>query len=468
MKRKFLSGIALSILAAGASAGLGACGGGGGSKGPAITIWVGGESVNFYKSACKQFFKDNPEYEYHAEVKGVDTGTIAGSIQTDSEAAADIYTVAHDNITKLVDASAAKPITDESLIAQVTADNPQAFKDVIYATPKGAAATERKLYGVPYISQSLFLYYNKKYVTPEQAQTFEGLQAAAKAQNTKAFTILGTDGFNFSFVHLARTNDTKETSLKLYPGGVRHDNWFQGDDEVALTRWANEMFADPNGGRWPSGSWVTDIQNKKCLALIGGAWNFDAFASSCDDFGVTLIPTFTLKEQHVEGLTDVKAGDVYRGGTFADCKVLMMNMKVSDEKAVVVQALMKYLSSKEVQKQSFLKAKNVPAFAGVSEYIESVKDQINEYQYQLGKAQTGMAEYGIAQPFVKSLYNTYYYSKGGPDLYANMIKLDASKLTLETIRKTLFKIEYMWGWGNEIADGKIPAELPASTAEKID
>ena len=467
MKKKTFSIAILGTLLLCASMGVVGCG----PTGPAITLWVGGESAKYYQKVANNFFKEHSEYGYRAVVKGVDTGTVAGTITTDPQAAADIYTVAHDNIAKMVDNDAAYPIKDEGLIAQVEADNPQAFKDVIYTVPKGES--EKALYGVPYISQSLFLYYNKKFVSAEQAKTFEGLKAAAdaasaqKGSDVKAFTITGDDGYNFSFTMLARKESDKSSSLRLYPNGERHNNWLQGDDEIAFVRWANEMFADPHGGEWPPSSWITEIQNEKCLALIGGAWHFNSFAATCDDFGIAKIPTFTLKASHVAGLTDVAAGDVYRGGTFADCKVLMMNMHCAEEKREAAQALMKYLSSKEVQQDSFIKCNNVPAFDGVSEFIKENKDQFTTYQYELGVAQTEMSAYGIAQPFVKSLYNTYFYSKNGPTKYVNLIKTKTSDLTLDMIRDALFRIEYTWGWGEEVPEGKMPASLPASTDERI-
>ena len=459
MKRKPFSIAVLASMLLGAAF-LAGCGG---NKGPAITVWVGGESVNFYQKAANKFFKEHSDLSYRAVVKGVDTGTVAGTITTDAEAAADIYTVAHDNIAKLVDAEAAYPIEDEELIAQVVADNPQAFKDVIYATPKGG--TEKKLYGVPYISQSLFLYYNKALVTDEQAKTFEGLKQSAQAAGNKAFTITGDDGFNFSFTMLARKESDKTSTLKLYPNGERHDNWLQGDDEVAFVRWANRMFADPNGGEWPPSSWITEVQSKKVCALIGGAWHFESFAASCDEFGIAKIPTFTLTADDVAGLTGVQAGDVYRGGTFADCKVFMLNMHCAEEKRPAAQQLMKYLSSKEVQKDSFKEVNNVPAFEGVDQWIEEAKADFTEYQYMLGVAQTSMSAYGIAQPFIKSLYNTFFYSKNGPQKYVNVIK--KTNPTLDDIREALFRIEYTWGWGEEVPAGKLPSPLPASTAERI-
>ena len=128
---------------------------------------------------------------------------------------------------------------------------------------------------------------------------------------------------------------------------------------------------------------------------------------------------------------------------------------------------MKFLSSKEVQKESFLEVNNVPAFAGVDSWIAEAKDQMTEYQYMLGVAQTSMSAYGIAQPFVKSLYNTYFYSKNGPQKYVNLIKLSKAECTLDAIREALFRIEYTWGWGEDVPEGKLPDTLPASTAERL-
>ena len=144
-----------------------------------IRVWVGEESVAFYKAVCEEYLTDHPDFGYTIDVKGMDTGSIAGTIATDPKAAADIYTVAHDNIGKLAATQCAKPIGDQSLIDQVLADNPEPFQNVVYSTLNG----QKYLYAVPYISQALFLYYNKALVTEEQAASFEGLREAAIAAN---------------------------------------------------------------------------------------------------------------------------------------------------------------------------------------------------------------------------------------------------------------------------------------------
>ena len=66
-----------------------------------IRVWVGEESAEFYQKICDQYVADHPDFGYKITVKGMDTGSVAGTITNDPTAAADIFTVAHDNIGKL-------------------------------------------------------------------------------------------------------------------------------------------------------------------------------------------------------------------------------------------------------------------------------------------------------------------------------------------------------------------------------
>ena len=462
---------------------LAACGGGdSGNKGQkddgVIRIWVGEESAEFYQKVCDEYIAAHSDFGYKVEVKGMDTGSIAGTITNDPVAAADIYTVAHDNIGKLASTQCAKPISDESLIAQVLADNPESFRKVIYSTLNG----KDYLYGVPYISQALFLYYNKALVTDEQAQSFEGLREAARAAGTKAITVTGDDGYNMSFALLARKVSDKSTTVKIFEGaesvsgGSKGTSNCQGDDTVAITRWLQEYAADPNGFKWASSDgWDADLDkdNKGVLAVIGGAWHFKTAAAALGEsnLGIAMIPTFTLTEAACEGLTGVSAGDVFRGGTFADCKCFMINANSAASKYAKEQELIKYLSSKEVQNQSYLEVLNVPAYVGAADYIaQCYKDgKVTESQYTLAAMQVAMAEWGIPQPFITGTLNTYYYSKNGPQVYRAIIDRSPYPTTgdtilsetesLEGVRKGLYLIEYLWMHG--VTPTEFPATLPA-------
>ena len=462
---------------------LAACGGGdSGNKGQkddgVIRIWVGEESAEFYQKVCDEYIAAHSDFGYKVEVKGMDTGSIAGTITNDPVAAADIYTVAHDNIGKLASTQCAKPISDESLIAQVLADNPESFRKVIYSTLNG----KDYLYGVPYISQALFLYYNKALVTDEQAQSFEGLREAARAAGTKAITVTGDDGYNMSFALLARKVSDKSTTVKIFEGaesvsgGSKGTSNCQGDDTVAITRWLQEYAADPNGFKWASSDGCDadlDKDNKGVLAVIGGAWHFKTAAAALGEsnLGIAMIPTFTLTEAACEGLTGVSAGDVFRGGTFADCKCFMINANSAASKYAKEQELIKYLSSKEVQNQSYLEVLNVPAYVGAADYIaQCYKDgKVTESQYTLAAMQVAMAEWGIPQPFITGTLNTYYYSKNGPQVFRAIVDRSPYPTTgdtilsetesLEGVRKGLYLIEYLWMHG--VTPTEFPATLPA-------
>ena len=442
-----------------------------------IRIWVGEESSEFYQKTCDEYIAANPGFGYKVEVKGMDTGSVAGTITNDPTAAADIYTVAHDNIGKLAATKCAKPITDQALIDQVLADNPDSFKSVIYSTLND----KQYLYGVPYISQALFLYYNKELATPEEALSFEGLREAAARAGAKAITVTGDDGFNMSFALLATKVSDHSTSVKIYEGaesvsgGSKGVSNCQGDDTVAILRWLQAFAADPNGFKWASSDgWEADFRNKGVVAVIGGAWHFKEAKSSVGEsnLGIALIPTFKLTPESVEGLKDVSAGDEYRGGTFADCKCFMINANSSASKYAKEQELIKYLSSKEVQNASYQEVMNVPAYVGAADFIKSCYDsgKVSESEYSLAAMQVAMAEWGIPQPFVTGTLNTYYYSKNAPSVFRAIIDKTAYPTTgdkiltetesLEGIRKGLYLIEYLWMHG--VTPKEFPSSLPTA------
>ena len=97
-----------------------------------ILIWVGAESVEYYTQKLEEYKAANPDFAYGFDVKGVDTGSAAATFLNDTDAGADIFTIAHDNLAKLTAGSSTiMPVTDQGLLAQIEADNPDTFKSVI-------------------------------------------------------------------------------------------------------------------------------------------------------------------------------------------------------------------------------------------------------------------------------------------------------------------------------------------------
>lgn len=450
---------------------LSACGGNSSSEGPAsssqngpaaartIKVAVGKESAEFYKKVLDEYAANTPGFIHKFEVIAADTGTAADGVINDPQAAADIFTVAHDNIGKLIEANCVLPLTNEALVAQVEGNNPQSFLDVIYSKIDGVDY----VYAAPYISQALVLMYNKSKVQAEEAKTFEGLMAAAAKNKSKALCTTGTDGYNFSYTILARKAEDGSTTTRIYKDGVKNDCYFQGDDTVAVTKWAQDFYAHDNGGMFVSSAgFAADLTANKCVAVIGGAWQFKDFetAVGSENAAYTVLPTFSVDADDVEG-TSIAAGTKFQAGSFVDCKCLMLNAYADEDMYDTYCEVIKYLSSNEVQNKSFKEANNLPAYKGGSEYIESIKGEISRTQYEGAIAQNNMGAHGIAQPFVTSTLNTYYYTKGAPTIYVDVIN-NTSDLYGDTasIRQALYRIEHIWQKGKEPATADIPASLP--------
>ena len=114
----------------------------------------------------------------------------------------------------------------------------------------------------------------------------------------------------------------------------------------------------------------------------------------------------------------------------------------------------------------------MPAYVGAASYIEQCYNEgkVTESQFNLAAMQVSMAEWGIPQPFITGTLNTYYYSKNGPAIFRAMIDKTAYPTTgdqiltetesLESIRKGLYLIEYLW------MHGVTPDSFPASLPEK--
>ena len=515
MKRKslFLSS-SLLFLTMPLLAGCGGKSSSGGTK--KIVLWVGSESAAFYKSKVADYIaSENPGIE--VDVVPSDIGSAGGVMDKDNTTCGDIVSIAHDNIGKLSQKSLIAPIVDEDLLKQIDEDNPQGFKDVIenYLGAPSEDNQEKYVFAVPYISQALFLYYDTRYVQPDEADTFEGLeQAAARydtirsdGKHTKSFLVTGTDGFNFSFQVLARklVDGGNVATSRIYEGFDKNACYEQSNDQVAVMRWLQRSHNSTNGFLLKPGSkWEISIQQKDALASIGGAWQYEAFKSAVgeENIGCKPIPTFTLTEDDVAGIEDVKypnadyvkeelrgktdpapvAGTTYRGGSFVDCKCFVINMAAiqkfenSEDREDIyykMTKLVKYLSTKEVQKESFKAALNVPAFKGADEYIASLdpeKDDISKSALDMAKAQTAMNEFGIAQPFVDGKLNTYYYQSSAPDYYEQGIRNDSGidkeyydTSTVIGIRRVLFLIEYVWRNGKRPDISKISSTLPAAS-----
>lgn len=423
-----------------------------------IVIWVGDEVEEFYQEKADEYiaqYNADPTIQYlypHTiEVQGADTGTAATTFADDPEAGPDILTIAHDNLGKLLSGSSAiYPISYQPLLEQIEAQNTDNFINV----SKGESGGEVYNYGVPYEAQALILYYNTKYLTEEDVQTWEGIWDVAKEMDVRATTVTGTDGFNNSFLVLSSFADTGVMPIKIYENGLFENTDLVNDGAMSIMKWGQRFFSDPNGADQASDSgWEVDldVDNELTLSVIGGAWHYaSAQAALGENLGIATLPTYTLTEDDVYG--SVQAGTVIHSGTFADTKMFVMNKRSAS--LYYLEDILLYLTNKDIQEQSFETNGSLPAYKNAADEFEAMAE--DNMLAQLAAAQIQMFEWGIPQPFGGDLrFNYYYYSKQGPEnLYYMLTHTDPdvdfsddpddSKLLAR-----LQEIENIWVYGNK-------------------
>jgi arabinogalactan oligomer/maltooligosaccharide transport system substrate-binding protein len=388
----------------------------------------------------------------------VDTGSAAAKFLDDTAAGADIFTIAHDNLGKLIAGSSAiGPITNQDLLRQIQNDNPAIFHEIIKGTVGGTEYT----FGVPYISQALVLYYNKDFLSNDDVKTWEGIWAKAKANGKQSVTLNGDDGYNNSFIVLATRASDGKAIADLYLRKELQNCNFTTDLAVATMQWGQRFFTDVSpdgrvyyGGRRASDSgWEVELKNENTLSLIGGAWNFNAARSALGSkLGITVLPSFTLTQADVAG-TNIPQGTVMKSGTFADAKMFVMKKYAQgDKKAEAVQQILAYLSSKEVQEQSFGECNNLPAYKNAA--VEFKGMQGASIEAVLARTQILMFNSGRPQPFgANARMNNWYYSQGAPsiiyDILTNAKDAGGSSLydTNAKIRAEMAIVEAIWRTG---------------------
>mgnify|MGYP003295021688 CR=1 FL=1 len=304
-----------------------------------LVIWVGAESLTFYETVMRewttQFEQENGKaFPGNIKVVGADTGSAADTYLTDPEAGADIFTVAHDNLGKLLDgAGTISAIKSESLLEQIQSSNPSAFLDVCYL--QAGDGSEPQFYAAPIISQALVLYYNKEVFAGKEDKlaSWEGIMEVAKANNAMATAFSGSDGYNYSAFLLAQPFNKAakdafgaQGTLKIYTGGLQTACMGYGDDQVAINKWAQRFILDPNGRNGAvttSDGWAVELTQGKAITMVGGAWHLNGVKDSlgADNFGVVELPTFTLTSDDEYG--KAKAGMQFHCGSFVDAKCLV-------------------------------------------------------------------------------------------------------------------------------------------------
>ena len=227
------------------------------------------------QTCCSRFAELHPEWDI-TFVYGVVAETDAGTtVSQDTEASADVFMFTNDVLNNLIDAGAMakfggiyadeiKATNSEALLASLTVDD--------------------YIYGVPFTTNTWFMYYDKSVFTEEDVKSLD----AMLAKGVVSFPF--TNSWYLPAFYFGN-------GCTLFGDGTQEELGvdFGGDNAVEVTNYLIDLYNNPNFIVDADGSGLAGMRDGSIKAMFTGSWDAAAIKEILgDNMGVSALPTFNL------------------------------------------------------------------------------------------------------------------------------------------------------------------------------
>lgn len=250
-----------------------------------LTLW-GSELPEFqaaFKVMCDNFIAAYAdEANITIEIGAQSESTVKDTILTDITVAADVFYYADDQTGELVNAGALQPVQNPDEIA---AANGGSGAGAILAGTVGDT-----LYAYPAMGgNGYFLYYDKAFVTDEQAGSWTGLLEAATAAGKQVTMQLNSGWYLYGFFKGAGFT----CSLGEDGSSTLCDWNAAGGTDAAQA--ILDITGNPAFINLDDAAFVTGVQEGTIIAGVNGSWNAGTVSAVWgDNYACAKLPTFTL------------------------------------------------------------------------------------------------------------------------------------------------------------------------------
>lgn len=240
-----------------------------------LTVWSASEDQKaggWIDTMEKEFKKDHPEVSFKNSV--VAPPDAATTVKQDPKAAADVYLFPNDQIGELVKAGAIGELGDDA-VKQVKEQNEDALI-------KSVTAQDGKMYGVPYTSNTWFMYYNKSKFSADDVKSLDKMLEKGKV----AFDIGG--GWYLAGFYL-------DGNLKFFGDNGRDAKAGikLGDKAAAVTKYIAKFIQNKNFVMDGNGAGLAGIKDGTVDAYFSGSWDeADVKKALGDNYAAAALPKF--------------------------------------------------------------------------------------------------------------------------------------------------------------------------------
>lgn len=348
------------------------------TKDVTLTVWgpqedqaaVDGYDEGILKAMCDKFNEEHPEWNITFEYGVCSEGDAKDTVTKDVAAAADVYMFANDQIPVLVENGA---------LAQLGGSTVDTIKAEQDATMVDSVTYNDGIYGVPFTSNTWFMYYDKSKFTEDEVKSLDTMMEKDLGDGVTNFAFpLDNSWYIASFYYAAGGT--------LFGDGTDENGGCTFDDEngVAMTKYLAALASNPKFSNEKDGSSIAKFQDGKLGAYCSGSWDAEAIKEALgDNFGVTQLPTVTVNG--TEG--QIKA--------FAGSKAIGVNPQCADPEVAV--ALAAYLGSEECQQIRFDTRGIIPTNKAVAE-----SDSVKADAVATAQANT-IANTAVVQPMLSAM-----------------------------------------------------------------
>ena len=267
-----------------------------------LTLWGAEEDQALLAKLVDEFKAAHPEQTFDIQIGAESESTAKDTILTDVEAAADVFAFANDQMNDLVAAGALLALDGD--VAQVLpAYAGKTLDDIKAANGAGsvdACMKDGTMYAFPMGGgNNYFLYYDSTRVTPEQAQSWDGLLEAAEAAGSKVGMTFASGWYNASFFLGAGF------TAGMNPDGTTVIDWngtsADGYTGVDVAKAMSDIAAHPGFLAVADGDLSNQIASGSVCAVVSGSWDAGAVQTAFGDgYAAAKLPTFTCAGDQVQ------------------------------------------------------------------------------------------------------------------------------------------------------------------------
>lgn len=295
-----------------------------------LTVWgpqedqapLEGYDAGILQAMCEAFDEAHPEWDITFEYGVCSEGEAKDIVTKDVDAAADVYMFANDQIPVLADAGAISKLGGTT-VEDMTADNPESM--VSSVTYDGA------VYGIPYTSNTWFMYYDKSKYSEEDVKSLDTMMAKDLGADVKNFGFKLTDSWYIESFYFG-------AGCTLFGDGTDAEAGCDFDSEAGIeaTKYMVNLANNDKFLNEQDGSCIAAMKDGKLAAYCSGSWDAAAIKEALgDNFAACKIPTVTIN------------GEEGQMRSFAGSKAVGVNPKCEDQEVAV--ALAAYLGGEECQ-----------------------------------------------------------------------------------------------------------------------